>query len=1718
MPDTIPSLQRLWQEPGRKPGRLPSIDSYSIDQKESLQGRQQPYEYDDFSFQPKLGQDNYRLRASNQSGWEQAGLFLGNLIPNIAGTLIEMVGSVGSLVTEFGNDRDYSNWMTEFGQSIKNPFGEIYRMNPTQTWDVHDPAWWYGHAQGLIESATAFAGGGIGLAKIFGGAAKMLGLGKAGQVGAQVATAGTLAYAEGALSGARVYEQTYQLQYDKLTQEGIDPVVAASKAKRIASQSAAATVQLNTMFATVLNMTAIAPLFRTNDDIMRWYHTSGKRQAGERFDDWKERLRATNVADSDIAKLIDTRKNFMYSYLAETGQEGTEELINQWAERRGLERGKQGKEMESLRELLKDTSHFFDDVLNAEGALSFVLGGFGGLSQTVLIDRLPAHKTYQAEDGSLSLNKFDAEVTEDGKYKVKYVTSRHKEKVGNRKFFENTKDAILNDIKRIEEIQADIVKAINKKDFIKADQLKFQLFDTAAISSIQLGQADSFMSQYDDIASIDNSTSLHEVLMPQLNELTEQMKTETDPAVKQQLQAQVQELQKQIDSLTGVTEAMKKGYAKDTKDNEYKRRAQEAKRDIEEYDQLWKDIQKKYNSGEEFHARFADYLFGKEIDVRRKDKILNEYEKIIRKNEAERDALLTPDQDILALRTVNELHADQTVRGNLLKDLNDLNTAVQTSNVEAIKTVAQKYMPNIDSDEDLTKAVKGTIEQLKDRIETIDAEFLDKTQTLELSEGFLKWKEKHSNKSVLDYLKTVYKKDSLDAAIAADLAYWQESKEELRINKLNLAHLRSPKGRREYIRMAKETSNRLAKALRDKIEKDNKAFIEDTTDKHTASDLNQVQRQYFKEQLQKRFQELRSELISLRAVLKRKREELRKISSDGLISRAVNFDIIKALKKEIALAERYIKQSQEEIDIIKQRLQALEENPDMSVKEIKDHLPWDKEESKDPEITDELTPLMNTIAKHTSNEMQAAGVLEALNEYEKEIRAGVTKFTLNFLDQEGFVGKGKLTRGQAATIMQAFAIQLGEALQQENEETKETEEEVDEVQRQIDEVNRKRQEDLAALKKGSKGVVAKRKEINDAANAVIDRLLNPEKVGEEAEIIITDLEEDIDVIEPLATEIEQAMYHEGAKVEQAAAKVNTLTHEYDQDIKEGAYTKEDRFQLNELVNPLYLKHGKIKQGSKIKLVVDTEYDYLTNDYEFTYGPPKEKNLKFTNFLKADETIDLEKVGMLPIKIVDVESGTTLGYLPSEEWITAKHGPTGDYRNVVDEKYDKEGNLVYTDNVETQRKLNLQLRTKIATAYNLGRKAGLDGQVSSRSVGIPLRTDPAPASTLLPSPDIKLAIVTKDTIKTERGITETNAAPLPYKINNMVGALLPAPNGKVVFEPLWSNEVGKAGADTVIRAIEIYLTIDGDTQVSEKVLAQAKAHHKAILETTGFDISTSDGLTAFIEQYYYQTKGFNDAVVKADPTVLKGTPKKPKFMLSISKSPGEGFNKSYIKAGVSFLNRLAKAELDKNGNLNEDFKDLLLDSELGLASKFRVANFSRPGIKGINSPDSISEVTYQPRTKTFGTKEYPSYNDMIKANTTTTLYGKLQLPDGEYVYFAHPNTQLNYQGIMDQDIMVERKRKPLATEISKPVEPTTAGELTEAQKAHLASLTTNMDDNFGLQSRTITAPVTIENLQEIHNFTPVEHRNGKTPFEVLSEMARLGMDSLPEGYNPFYQCK
>ena len=846
-----------------------------------LGGPSQATDFSDFRFQPKTNADNFKLRAQDQGFWESTGKRIGNLIPNIAGGIVETVGYMGSLVTEWGDDRDYNNSLTQLGHAMKNPLGQVYRENPEKVWDLSDPAWWGDAFFGLAESAVSFAISGAGMAKIFGGLttlAKASGLGRTGvkiaQGAAQLSTAASLAYSEGAMSGAMVFDKTLSAQYQKLIEAGMDPDEANSIAAKRASEAAAATVQLNTMINTALNLTALTPLFKSNDEILDWWTTKGRRAQGESFDDWATRIKATTSESSDIAKMLNPRGG-AWGLGFESLQEGTEEMVNVFAEKRGMERGEKGQHNKGLGDLLGDLSHFADDTMNEEGALNFMLGAFGGVAQTVFLDHMPFHKSYVTDEGDLTDHAFEAAKDEKGRYKTKLVSSSQRGPLGERKYFEGVKEKVVHDIDRIQKLNADLATAIANNQPLEAERIKAKMFDTGALNAVGLGLASNFRAQYEDIAKLDNSKSLHEDLVPNLATIGEAIAQETDTLKKQELQQQYDATVQQIQKLTNVTEAMQKGYAKDMNDNEYKRKAEEAAKLVDEYDALWKDISAQHRSGDEWDGRYADYLFNKEVQIKSRERIIKEEERKLQASKERRAQSLHPEEDAVTMDSIKKIHADSTAADNLKLEEGKIRRALSlvASGNEAevaqgkkmLEDIATKYELHGDSENDIIPAAHRVLNHFKEKQEQL----LDtRSRAIEEIQGttqYEKWKEKNPSKTVVDYVNAQLNKTGVDNAIAQHEQKINNFKDETDIARKELAYTRSMKGKRDYIAQAKATKNAQVKKMNERIAKQNAAFIDTVYDGKNVTELSKLQRSEYMKMLEKKQVEVEDEIKALTA-------------------------------------------------------------------------------------------------------------------------------------------------------------------------------------------------------------------------------------------------------------------------------------------------------------------------------------------------------------------------------------------------------------------------------------------------------------------------------------------------------------------------------------------------------------------------------------------------------------------------------------------------------------------------------------------------------------------------------------------------------------------------------------------------------------------------------------------------------------------------------------
>ena len=226
-------------------------------------------------------------------------------------------------------------------------------------------------------------------------------------------------------------------------------------------------------------------------------------------------------------------------------------------------------------------------------------------------------------------------------------------------------------------------------------------------------------------------------------------------------------------------------------------------------------------------------------------------------------------------------------------------------------------------------------------------------------------------------------------------------------------------------------------------------------------------------------------------------------------------------------------------------------------------------------------------------------------------------------------------------------------------------------------------------------------------------------------------------------------------------------------------------------------------------------------------------------------------------------------------------------------------------------------------------------------------------------------------------------------------------------------------------------------------------------------------------------------------------------------PGEKV--AFIKAGVSNSGEKPVYAQLVNGELHPDFEELLRTE---LQDRFKNVIFASKDLRGVNSSGEFKA----PIIKKDGTVQvttYRDYNEYVKANSTTFVYG-LNKVGNQYVYMANPVIQLDYEQALRSAIPV------VSTTISDQPTATDIGEVTD-DTDELADLFGNgiLSPSPGSITPMSTPAegekVSLELLTELRNLTPEANRNTKTPEQVLKELLDRGIMILADGHNPFRIC-
>ncbi len=707
-------------------------------------------EYRDKGLNFVLGSDNRSRLAEAQPFTEQLNRTLNplKLVSSIALGIAENVGYLGDLILDW-DERDYSNALTEWAinkkQDLQTPnngvlgsligSGEAYRKNPEKTWDATDSAWWLNNGAGLVESIGEFfvTGAGIGKglsmgAKALAKAAQFNAVATLGsQAAAQIGTAATLAYTEGAMSGARVFKDVYQ--------DSISKGMSDEDAKAIASDAASHTVYVNTLVNTALNMTSVGSLFKTGRAAKEVSELGLRKAVGETTAEYALRLKKL-AANPEMSSQL---KRNIGKMVSESLQEGTEEVVNLIAEKEGYERGGMGE------------YSLLDTVFSSESGLNFVLGAVGGVGQTVVMEKIPFNKSYKLDSNNKPIPKRD--VNGDpipGEFETEFKSMSQLQNEDRFKKYADYINTFSEDLdnsytlsNKLQTLTEQRNKGlINKQDYeIQSSQIKRDLFNTSLLNSLYNGTASDLGDRFKEIAQLDNKQDLGEKLAkqsePRLLELSSLIRNpEADPQDVKNAQLEIDAINKAITENTGFTEAMKMGLADSMEDNSYSQKAQLTASEIDRRTKTYNELVDRFNFGDEETFNLAHYVFSNQIHIEDLSKGLEEINSEISKLES-----IAP--STVSLMDVNSMQdllikqeAIQTSLNGIKKVLEETRKSIEEGSSATVKSLKRKW--KVKSVEEVSSILedkrKYSEQQLKSIEDSIQSEY-ELMKSLKENEG-----------------------------------------------------------------------------------------------------------------------------------------------------------------------------------------------------------------------------------------------------------------------------------------------------------------------------------------------------------------------------------------------------------------------------------------------------------------------------------------------------------------------------------------------------------------------------------------------------------------------------------------------------------------------------------------------------------------------------------------------------------------------------------------------------------------------------------------------------------------------------------------------------------------------------------------------------------------------------------------------------------------------
>lgn len=1595
-----------------------------------------------------------RKRAANQSFGEQAARTLGNLVPNIITGLGESVGYLGALATEWGDDRDYTNALTKSMQDAKNPFGEVYRENPNEVWSMGDSAWWLQNFSSLAESAASFAIVGAGVGTMFGkGAAwiaqglKAEGLGTAiGKAAATTATAATLAYTEGAMSGYQVYQRAYDKQFDRSLAAGLNPAEADLEAKHLASQAASTTVQLNTAINTALNIPQLQMLFKGDDEIFSWVRGQGRV--------------AANLGDLSERLAKGMPKQGWKIAAVEAGSEGLEEMVNQFAERTGDAVGDK-KANSGFAGQFKELSNFFDRTMDEEGALNFVLGAVGGVAQGVLLKNVPMHREIQRDDqgNALPVLNREGEIV-DGKYQTKLVSSKTREENGTRKHYANVRDAVLKDIEWMQTKQQELADAVQAKDKTKAQSIRDEVLTNHLSNAIGMGMTEAFQQEYRNIANVDNTQDLSAPYVEKAQELEQTKKQilEQEQANYADLSAEgkaaydeadiaQKEAIKNAEQLQDQTAATQAGYAIDKNDNSYKEKAERQAKNLETFQKMHDEIKSRFVGVDGADAaNVSDAILTRRINNFLKSQNITEREEELAKIEAQNNQFIAQlglaADTIMIESTLMDRQKAADAYNAMVKERKALESARTEYNEyrkkndgkqptgSRLERMLGRYKINgfnPANHSSMASAFTKLNDKLGELQEKQRQNATNAEERMTATKNYQDWVASNSDKGIQDFMQDAASRREKRAgglANRADIrkarASVEQAKAELQIAVDELSELESTKGVDNFIKAVLNDIDKTAAAEDAKILAENKALEKIMKDREAGTKLENYQQDFL---VQQRMAE-RAQLLADIATTQQSVADLTATVQQEKTATGWKARIKNALLTTDA--ESDLRRAKSTLAGMQRRLTKLEKDIDELTSGIVSTPPAPTEpegETAEPTPTPAPTPTPEAedttvdpkmVARKDFNDLMntlPADERDWITDILTPVLNGTVVDNWDILDQE--VKLGTLTSATAARLIQLAQQIAG------TEDVQETI--VDPVEEVT--VNEELNDPFENLEEVEHLVVPDQNDTapNEDSQASEITIELPE-VGLSEDIINTNLPPDGPHDVNL---LEDSRFHSGRKTIDALSIAN-MTLDYEEGV-DGLeyYIQTASNNINKNTNVKVLSVGGLKIGDKLRLEVDTSYRGTANKSSQT----GQKNDSFDFYTDENGKVGGTNniIGNVPIRIVHEKSGEVVGYMRRTDWVTAKYAGATDYRNVADEISDGNGGKT-PGNVANQAKRLLAARRKVIEQFNANGGA-ITTSITDRGPGTLMlnvekdakgRTQivERSAATALPDTNLEFGIASGGTIKVgknsifEDKLNTTNFSPF----DSSIFALLPMPDGSYSLGRMNNVKLRDRKFDmaTAANALEVYL-------------AQDEARAKEYEDLTGFDILSDDGIRSFIRQHYTHLNTFNNAVLAANAPVLEGQNRRIDFLFNITNRVGTATGEVAIGWSYSGKPKLV-ARLGPDGKLTQEFRSAF---EGGLSTRYKNVVFqdAAQGINGLNSAKQINEVVWDEKAgKLKVRKAHANYNEYLKSFTSTPVNGTNKLSDGSYTYSANPQNVMDLNEIQKALINTATQAVPDAASI------------------------------------------------------------------------------------------